>query len=211
VERVQVGRDILLRMRKNPSMPKSRLLAFLIKELREVALVTAFFAVGFNLILLTTQLILSDYRVHFGNYVVATILALVVGKSVLVANAMRFLRRYDAAPKIRPVLFKTCVYFAAVLLVRFLEKLGEYVFAGGTLSGIPEYVSTHFTWDRFAAIQIWIFVLFLIYNSVVELNSHLGGGALIKIFFTGHSSEMTPEPGSPVHQPRATNRDIRPQ
>ena len=189
-------------------MPTSRLLAFLIKELREVALVTVFFAVGFNLILLTTQLILSDYRVQFGNYMVATLLALIVGKSVLVANAMRFLRRYDAAPKILPVLFKTFVYWAAVFVVRFLEKLGEYVFAGGTFSGIPKYVSTHFTWDRFAAIQIWIFVLFLVYSSVVELNAHLGSGELMKIFFAGHSSEMKPaRPAvdSRVHPDRPAN------
>jgi hypothetical protein len=42
----------------------------------------------------------------------------------------------------------------------------------------------HFTWHRFAAIQIWIFVLFLIYTSVAELNARLGNGKLVKIFFT---------------------------
>jgi hypothetical protein len=76
---------------------------------------------------------------------VATMAALVVGKSVLVANVMPFLRRFDTAPMIRPVLFKTVVYWAVVFLVRFLEKLIEYLFAGGTLSGVPQYVATHFT------------------------------------------------------------------
>jgi hypothetical protein len=108
-------------MRKNPSMPKSRLLAFLIKELREVVPPTVFFAVGFNLILLTTKLILADYRVHFSNFMVATMLALIVGKSMLVANAMQFLRHFDTAPKILPVLFKTTVYWTVVFLVRFVE------------------------------------------------------------------------------------------
>ena len=118
--------------------------------------------------------------------------ALVVGKSVLVANAMPFLRRFDTAPMIQPVLFKTIVYWATVFLVRFLEKLVEYLFAGGTLSEIPEYVATHFTWHRFAAIQIWIFVLFLIYTSFEELNARLGDGELMKIFFTRHSPVMKP-------------------
>jgi hypothetical protein len=122
--------------------------------------------------------------VSFASFIVATIGALVVGKSVLVANAMPFLRRFDTAPIIQPVLFKTIVYWATVFLVRFLEKLVEYFFAGGTLSGIREYVATHFTWHRFAAIQIWIFVLFLIYTSVEELNARLGDGELMKIFFT---------------------------
>jgi hypothetical protein len=183
------ARDILQRMRKNPFMPKSRLLAFLIKELREVMPPTVFFAVGFNLILLTTDLILADYFVSFGSFMVATMAALVVGKSVLVANAMPFLRRFDTAPMIQPVLFKTIVYWAVVFLVRFLEKLVEYFCGGGTLGGIPEYVATHFTWHRFAAIQIWIFVLFLIYTSVEGLNARLGDGELMKIFFTRRSSK----------------------
>jgi hypothetical protein len=67
-----------------------------------------------------------------------------------------------------------------VFLVRFLEKLVEYLFAGGTLGEIPEYVATHFTWHRFAAIQIWTLVLFLIYTLVNELNARLGDGELIE-------------------------------
>jgi hypothetical protein len=169
-------------------MAKSRVTAFLLKELREILPPTLFFAVGFNLILLTTNLILADYLVRFASFIVATVGALVVGKSVLLANAMPFLRRFDTAALIQPVLFKTIAYWAVVFLVRFLEKLIEYLFAGGTLSGIPEYVATHFTWHRFAAIQIWIFVLFLLYTSVEELNARLGEGELRKIFFSRRSS-----------------------
>jgi hypothetical protein len=68
-------------------MPKSGFLAFLIKELKEVVPPTVSFAVGFNLIVLTTNLILADYVTSFTNFLVATTTALVVGKSVLVANA----------------------------------------------------------------------------------------------------------------------------
>ena len=165
-------------------MPKSRLLAFLGKELKELLPPTVFFAVSFNLILLTTQLILADYFVHFLSFLVATTSALVVGKSVLLADALPFFRRFDTAPMIQSVLFKTIVYWAVVLLVRFLEKLLEYWLGGGTFSGIPDYIANHFSWHRFAAIQIWIFVLFLIYTSVANLNARLGKGELVKIFFT---------------------------
>jgi len=195
-------------------MAKSRLLAFIIKEFREILPPTVFFAVGFNLIVLTTDLILADYLVSLGSFMVATVTALVVGKAVLIANAMPFLRRFDTAPMIQPVLFKTMVYWAVVFLVRFLERLVEYLFAGGTLSRIPEYVAAHFTWHRFAAIQIWIFVLFLIYTSVEELNARLGDRELMKIFFTRRSSEM--KPPTPVADSRAprtqrTNQDIHPR
>lgn len=170
-------------------MSKSGLAAFLIKELKELVPPTVFFAVSFNLLVLTTNLILADYLHSIGSFLVATTTALVVGKAVLVADAMPILRRLDAAPIIETVLFKTTIYWAAVFLVRFLEKLVEYLFTGGTFAGIPEYVATHFTWHRFAAIQIWIFVLFLIYCSIVELNAVLGEGELRKIFFNKRSSE----------------------
>ena len=170
-------------------MAKSGLGAFLIKELKEALPPMVFFAVGFNLIVLTTDLILADYARTFFSFLVATATALVVGKSVLVADALPLLRCFNTAPLIQTVLFKAIVYWAVVFLVRFLEKLVEYLFAGGTLRGIPEYVAYHYTWHRFAAIQIWIFVLFLVYTSIVELNAALGDGGLLKIFFGKRSSE----------------------
>jgi len=98
-------------------MSKSRLLAFVIEEFRELVPPTVFFAVGFNLIALTTNLILADYLLNLGSFMVATVTALVVGKSVLLANAMPFLRRFDTAPMIQPILFKAIVYWAVVFLV----------------------------------------------------------------------------------------------
>ena len=200
-------------------MPESRLLAFVVKEFKEVVPPTLFFAVGFNLIVLTIDLILADYLASFASFMIATMSALVVGKSVLVANAFPVLRRFDSAPLIQSVLFKTVVYWAVVFLVRFLEKLVEYFFAGGTFGGIPEYVSTHFTWHRFVAIQIWIFVLFLIYTSATELNSLLGEGILRRIFFTRRSSEekltLSAADSGDGHDPSnrtpgTKNRDIPP-
>jgi len=166
-------------------MARSRALAFVGKELKEVLPPTIFFAIGFALVELTTQLILDDYLVRFANFMVAVAAALVVGKAVLLANLLPFLRRFDAGPLIRPILFKTIVYTLVVLVVRTLEKIVEYAIAGGTIGGIGDYVIHHFTWHRFAAVQIWVFVLFLIYTSITELSGLLGEGELIRIVFTG--------------------------
>ena len=89
----------LPRVLRNSFMPKSRLLTFLlIKERREVVPPTVFFAIGFNLVVLTTDLILADYLVSFGSFMVGTVTALVVVKSVLLANAVPYLRRFDTSP-----------------------------------------------------------------------------------------------------------------
>jgi len=164
----------------------SPLPAFVIKEFREALPAMVFFAIGFNLIVLTTQLILDDYGAPFAGFMVATATALVVGKAVLLAQLLPFCRRFDNGPIIRPILFKTVVYWAVV----FLAQLVEYLLHGGRIGGIPEYATTHFTWHRFGAIQIWIFVLFLIYVTADELSTLFGHRELYKIFFTRRSSQL---------------------
>ena len=72
--------------------------AFILKEINEALPAIVFFAVGFNLVVLTTQLILDDYGAQFAGFMVATAAALLVGKAVLVAKVLPFFRRFDNAP-----------------------------------------------------------------------------------------------------------------
>jgi len=165
--------------------------AFFLHEFLEMLPPTIFFFVGFNLIVLTTNLILADYSVAFASFMLATAAALVVGKSVLVANAMAVLRRYDRAPLIQPILFKTVFYWAIVFIARLLEHfirfwLIEHNPPGDFLS----HMMATFSWHRFAAIQIWILVLFLIYVTASELNHLFGDGELLRILFTHRPSEL---------------------
>jgi hypothetical protein len=176
---------------EEPAMAQPRAVAFAVKEFEEMLPPIIFFAIGFNLIELTTQLVLDNYFVRFANYLVATMAALIIGKAVLLANLMPLIRRYDTAPLIRPILFKTIVYTLVVLLVRILEKLIEYFVDGGKLSGIPGYVTEHFSWHMFAAVQIWIFVLFLIYTTFTEIDARLGPGALTRMLFHERASLKT--------------------
>jgi len=165
--------------------------AFLLHEFLEILPPTIFFLVGFNLIVLTTNLILVDYKAQFASFMIATASALVVAKAVLVANAMPAIRRYDRAPLIRPILFKTVFYWAAVFIVRLLEHWIRYRFGGDYVFGgfVPHVVAT-FSWDRFIAIQLWIFVLFLVYVTASEFNRLFGRGELGRILFTYRPSEL---------------------
>src|ERR1700739_4133415 len=79
-----------------------RIGARLLHEAREALPPTIFFFVGFNFIVLTTNLLVAQYLVAVSNFMLATVAALVVGKAVLVANKIALLRRYDRAPLIAP-------------------------------------------------------------------------------------------------------------
>jgi len=92
-----------------PASGVRRVGAWFLHELYEILPPVIFFFVGFNLSVLTTNLILADYSAAVGNFMLATTGALIVGKAVLIADAMPFLRRYDRAPLLEPILFKTFV------------------------------------------------------------------------------------------------------
>jgi hypothetical protein len=165
--------------------------AFLLREFREILPPTIFFFIGFNLILLTTNLILADYGTQFSSFMLATAAALVVGKAVLIANTMRSIRRYDSAPLIRPILFKTVFYWVAVFIARLLEHWIRFWLVEHNPLGtfVPHMIAT-FDWRRFVAIQLWIFVLFLIYETATELNHLFGERELWHILVTSRPSDL---------------------
>jgi hypothetical protein len=150
---------------------------------------TIFFFVGFNLILWTKHLILREYGIDFSGLVTATLAALLVGKAVLVTDNLPFMHRFDAAPMIRPILFKSAIYWACVFIVRLVEGLIHFLVDGGAMSDFPAFLVERFSWSRFLSIQIWLMVLFLVYVTIHELNMLFGDGELYRLFFRWRSSE----------------------
>ena len=164
---------------------------FLLKEFLEILPPTIFFIIGFNLIVLTTNLILADYGAQFASFMLATAAALIVAKALLVANAIPVTRHFDRAPLIRPILFKAFFYWVAVFIVRLLEHWVEYLLSKDyVFGGFLKHEVAAFSWDRFIAIQLWILVLFLIYVTASELNHLFGEGELWHLLFTSRASEL---------------------
>jgi hypothetical protein len=150
---------------------------------------TIFFFVGFNLILWTKRLILQEQGVEFSGFFTAIVAALLVGKAVLVTDNLPFMRRFDGAPMIQPILFKSAIYWVCVLIVRLVEEIVHFVAAGGAIAAFGDHFVNHFSLPRFLSIQIWLMVLFLAYVTIHELNELFGDGELYRLFFRWRSSE----------------------
>jgi hypothetical protein len=159
-------------------------------EVREALPPTIYFFVSFNFIVLTTNLLVAEYLIAVSNFMLATLAALVVGKAVLVANKMSLLRRYDRAPLIRPILFKTALYWVVVLLARLIERFVHFSLEGNPPGDFPSYLISSFSWRRFSAISLWILVLFLIYVTASEFSHLFGPGELRRLFFTARPTEL---------------------
>jgi hypothetical protein len=156
---------------------------FLLKELRIVLPPTIYFFCVFNLIVFTTNLMVHHYWFAVSNFLVATMLALIVGKVILVTDKFHFVDRYRGPPLIRAILFKTVLYSAIVTLVR----VGEVFFHimrddRGSAVAFQEALD-NFTWYRFTAIQVWLLTCFLLYVTAIELNTALGKGRIAGLLF----------------------------
>jgi hypothetical protein len=104
-EAVNPRADVLAGGVDTDSTSPRRVAARILHELRGALPPTIFFFVGFNFIVLTTNLLVAAYAVAVSNFMLAAAAALVVGKAVITANAMPFLKIFDRAPLIQPILF----------------------------------------------------------------------------------------------------------
>src|SRR5215475_14563718 len=167
-----------------------RITTWLAHEAREAIAPTVFFFVGFNVIVLTTNLLVAQYLVAVSNFMLATLGALVVGKAVLVANKISLLRHYDRAPLIQPILYKTAFYWVVVFFARLLERFAHFLLDGNSPADFFPYLIEDFSWRRFTAISLWIFVLFLIYVTASEFSGLFGPGEMRRLLFTRRPSEL---------------------
>ena len=166
-----------------------RALAWYIEEMKHILPPTIFFFIGFNLIVWTKRMILREHDIDFSGFIAASLAALLVGKAVVVTDHMPFMRRFDGAPLLQPILFKAAIYWVCVFVVRLGEGLLHFLREGGALADFPNHLTDVFSWPRFLVIQVWVMVLFLIYVTIHELNTLFGNGELFRLFFRWRSSQ----------------------
>jgi len=148
-----------------------------------------YFLVAFNLISFTTQLLVHNYWFNLSGVVLATTTAMVVGKVVLVVDRVRLIDKFRGGPLALPIIYKSIFYSFVVLIVRFLEEVIHIAWDTGGF-GVAFRDALHdFTWHRFVAVHIWIFICFLIYVTATELNALVGDGRLFHLFFRHRSSD----------------------
>ncbi|MGE0272290.1 MAG: hypothetical protein AB7M05_05845 [Alphaproteobacteria bacterium] len=148
-----------------------------------------FFFVGFNMVLLTKQLFLDAYLITLADLMLAAVSALIAGKVVLVGDAIPLMRRYENAPLIYSILYKTAFYVVLVFFARLIEAGIPFIGHGG-FDAFLDHMLNIFSWQHFIATQLWIIVLFAVYVTGAELARLFGDGELYKIFFKRRSSHL---------------------
>jgi hypothetical protein len=160
-----------------------------LRAIRHLLPPTLYFFVAFNLITFTTNLLVHNYWFHLTDFVLANTTALVVGKIVLVVDKVRIIDKFRGGPLILPILYKTVFYSVVVLVVRFLEKALHFAWDSGGFGSAFQDELQQFTWHRFVAVHLWIFICFLIWVTATEFSALVGNNQLFRLFFRHRSSE----------------------
>ena len=144
---------------------------------------TIFFFVALHIVAFVRVLMLKGTGLAPLSTISIVVAALILGKSVLIADMLPFINRFPERPLIYNVAWKTIIYLLMSALIHYLERLVEFSRqAGGIVAG-NEKLLAEIVWPHFWAIQIILLVLIVMYCTMHELVRVLGKEKVLRIFF----------------------------
>ena len=144
---------------------------------------TIFFFFTLGLVAVVRMLMTKGTGLPISTPIQVTVGALVLGKSVLIADMLPIINRYPDRPLAYNVAWKTAIYVLAALVIHYLERLVDFwKEAGGFVSG-NEKLLAEMVWPHFWAIQIILIVLIFDYCVLHEIARVIGAKKLREMFF----------------------------
>lgn len=112
-----------------------------------------------------------------------TVAALVLGKSVLIAELLPFFNRYPTEPLIWNVGWKAMLYFTVALVLHYLERLIEFWRKSTDFMAANHALLEEIVWSHFWAIQLLLAFFIVIYCVMNELVRVIGRAEIKAMFF----------------------------
>jgi len=161
----------------------SKLSAEIKKEVVALIPPTLFFLFTLSLIALLRALMLKGSGIPVSSWVQIAVGALILGKSVVIADLLPLINRYPDRPLAYNIAWKTTIYTLVAMLIHYAERLFDYwKEAGGFVAG-NEKLLAEIIWPHFWAIQIVLALLIFGYCTMHELVRSLGRDRVHEIFF----------------------------
>jgi len=154
----------------------------IVHEMVEYWIIVLYLAIFFAAFTQYRRLLLAAYDITYTNYWVAAIKALVLGKVIMVGEALRIGRGLEQKPLLFPTLYKTLVFtlFLAIFIV--LENVIKGLWKGTGFTGdIVEFlgVGSH----EFIANCLVVFVALIPFFGIKELSRVIGQDKIRALFF----------------------------
>ena len=161
----------------------NKIAATIKKEVLELLPPTIYFFVALHIIALMRLLMVKATGITPLTSASVLVAALVLGKSVLLADMLPAINRFPDKPLIYNVAWKTLIYTVVALIIHYLEHLYDYAReAGGIVAGNEKMLAT-IIWPHFWAVQILLVVLIVLYCVMHELVRQIGRDRFVRMFF----------------------------
>ena len=109
--------------------------------------------------------------------------ALILGKSVLIADMLPLINKFPHKPLIYNVAWKTVIYLLMATLIHYLEHLVEFWRKTGGFVSANRKLLSEMIWPHFWAIEIVLFMLIVMYCIMRELVRVIGREKAMRLFF----------------------------
>ena len=144
---------------------------------------TLFFFIALHVVGLVRALMTRGQGLPPAGSLQIALLALILGKAVLVADMLPAINRFPDKPLVYNVAWKTVIYFVLASLIHYLERLYDAAKLAGSLAAGNRQLLAEMIWPHFWGIQIVIFVVIFNYCAIRELGRALGEERIFRLFF----------------------------
>ena len=160
-----------------------KMLSFLKHELIELLPPTIFFFVIFHVVLFTRALMDEQYGIEIPTSVSAAIAALIVGKAILITDALPFVNWFRQSRLIYNVMWRIFLYLVLIFIFQFLEELIPILHNYETTLDAIVHTADEIKWHRFWSTYILLSVFLAIYIIATEFVSAVGKEDSLQLFF----------------------------
>jgi hypothetical protein len=144
---------------------------------------TIYFFIALHIVALVRALLIKATGISPLSTASIAVTALILGKSVLIADLLPVINRYPTKPLIYNVGWKSMMYLLVSLFIHYLERLYEFSRqAGGMVAG-NEKLLAEMVWPHFWAVQIILALMIFMYCVGNELVRVIGKDRMQRMFF----------------------------
>ena len=144
---------------------------------------TIFFFVALHIVAVVRVLMAKGTHFEPLSSISIAVAALILGKAVLVADLLPGINRYPDKPLVFNVAWKSTIYLLVAGVIHYLERLVDFSRqAGGVAAGNAKLLA-EIVWPHFWGVQIILFVLIVMYCTMVELIRVIGKEKVLRLFF----------------------------
>lgn len=152
-------------------------------ELAELIPPTVYFFVVLHFVAAIQALLNRHTAMVLPTSATITVAALVLGKSVLIADMLPFANRFPTEPLIWNVGWKASLYFIVAFAIHYLERLIEFWRKSTDFIAANQAMLAEMNWSHFWAIQLLLAFFIVIYCVMSELVRVIGRAEMKAMFF----------------------------